>query len=103
MSQPKRSVWWRLFEESIPWLLVTGIGAIGAYVCFRYLNVERGVEPIVWRSRNARWLLGGAIFVGLVLFHLHRHRAAAMGFSQVDKVTTKTTRHWFSDIPSVLR
>jgi Ca-activated chloride channel family protein len=100
---PKRSVMSRVIEEAIPWLLVAVIGAIGAYACYKYLNAERGVEPIVWRSRNARWLVGGGLIVGVILFHLQRRRGAAMGFSQVGLVGAKTTRHWFSDIPSVLR
>lgn len=101
--QPKRSVASRIVEEVVPWLFVAGIGALGAYACYQYLNHERGVEPIVWRSPHARWLVGGAVLVGLILFHLQRRRVAAMGFSQVGLVGAKSSRAWVSDIPSILR
>lgn len=102
-EQPERSVASRVLEEALPWLLVALLGVLGAYVCYAHLKAESGVEPIVWRSRNAMWLAAGAGFAGLVAFHLQRRRVAAMGFSQVGLVGAKRTRHWFSDIPNVLR
>ena len=100
---PKRSLGVVIFREILPWLLVGALGGLGAYICYRYLNAERGVEPIVWRSRNAMWLSGGGILVALIAFHLQRRRVAAMGFSQVGLIGAAGTRSWLSDIPPVLR
>src|SRR5213078_1817382 len=87
----------------VPWLLVAGLGAIAALVVARHFDAVRGSEDIVWRSRNARVLLAAAGFVGAVAFHLHRRRAAAMGFSQTHLVRRVGPLAWLSDLPAVLR
>ena len=93
----------KVFRAIWPWLLVVVLGAIAGYVCYAYVNDARGAEPIVWRSPRALWLAGGAVFVGVVAFHLQRRRVAAMGFSQVGLVGGAGARPWLADLPSVLR
>ena len=94
---------WRFARALVPWLLVAGLGAIGALFVARYFEVARGAEKIEWRSPHARLLLAAAGFVGVLAFHLHRRRAAAMAFSQVDLVRRIGVAAWLSDLPSVLR
>jgi Ca-activated chloride channel homolog len=90
-------------EVVLPWLLVVGLGGALAFACYKYLNSERGAEPLVWRSPRAAWLGLGGILVGAIAFHLHRRRVAAMGFSQVGLVGASGRRAWFADLPSVFR
>jgi Ca-activated chloride channel family protein len=93
----------RLARGVVPWLLVAGLGAIAALVIARSLEAMRGAEAIVWRSPRAVILLAAAGFVGVVAFHLHRRRAAAMAFSQTDLVRRIGGLAWLSDLPGVLR
>jgi Ca-activated chloride channel homolog len=86
-----------------PWLLVAVIGLVGAWFVRRYLNSQRGSEPLVWRAKHAVWLATGGVLVGLIAFHLQRRRTAAMGFSQVGLVGSRGLAAWMSDLPSVLR
>jgi Ca-activated chloride channel family protein len=58
---------------------------------------------VEWKSPRAVFLVAGAAFVGFLAFHLHRRRAAAMGFSQVALVQTRGFASWFADLPAVLR
>jgi Ca-activated chloride channel family protein len=93
----------RVARAAVPWLLVAGLGAIGALAMARVFEAARGREPIVWRSPDAVILLAAAGFVGVVGFHLQRRRAAAMGFSQTGLVRRIGLAAWLSDVPAVLR
>ena len=93
----------RLARALVPWLLVAGLGAAGTLLMARYVDASRGAEPIVWRSPRAVILLAAAGFVGVLAFHLHRRRAAAMAFSQTRLVRRIGALAWLSDLPSVLR
>jgi Ca-activated chloride channel family protein len=90
-------------EVVLPWLLVAGLGGALAFACYKYLNFERGAEPLVWRSPRAAWLGTGGLLVGAIAFHLHRRRVAAMAFSQVGLVGASGRRSWLADLPSVFR
>jgi Ca-activated chloride channel homolog len=90
-------------EGVLPWLLVVGLGGLLAFVCYKYVNGERGAEKVVWRSPHAAWLGLGSILVGAIAFHLHRRRVAAMGFSQVGLVGASARRSWLADLPAVFR
>ncbi|HEX2690754.1 MAG TPA: VWA domain-containing protein [Kofleriaceae bacterium] len=87
----------------LPWCLVAGLGALGALLVTRYFDLVRGHEKIVWRSPRAVVLLAAAAFTGVVGFHLHRRRAAAMAFSQTQLVRRVGVAAWLSDFPGVLR
>jgi Ca-activated chloride channel family protein len=93
----------RILRALLSWFLVAVLGAIGALVIARTFNAMRGSEAIVWRSRPAAVLVIAAAFVGLVAFHLHHRRAAAMAFSQTHLVGRIGAAAWLSDLPSVLR
>ena len=96
-----RGVLW-IVRRLVPWLLVAGLGAIGALVVARYFDAARGPEKIVWRSPRAAVLLAAAGLIGVVAFHLRR-RAAAMAFSQTQLVRRVGAAAWLSDLPGVLR
>ncbi len=93
----------RALQALLPWLMVGAIGGAIAYGMYRYLDHEREHEKIVWRNRNAIFLLGGAVLVGLISFYLHRRRSAALGFSQTALVRSRGALAWFSDLPGVFR
>lgn len=93
----------RLARAVVPWLGVAGLGAIAALGIARSFEAMRGAEAIVWRSPRAVILLAAAGFVGVVAFHLHRRRAAAMAFSQTHLVRRIGGLAWLSDLPGVLR
>ena len=57
----------------------------------------------MWRAPHAIALVGAAVFVGVLAFHLQRRRAAALGFSQVALVRRRGLGVWLADIPGVLR
>jgi Ca-activated chloride channel family protein len=99
---PRRRLRW-LLRALVPWLMVAGIGAIAALIAVRYFDAVRGPEDIVWRAPRAVVLLAAAGFVGVIAFHLHRRRAAAMAFSQTHLVRRIGVGAWLSDLPSVLR
>lgn len=101
--RPPRRRLRRLARAALPWLLVAALGAIAALGVARAFEVMRGPEAIVWRSPRAGWLLAAAGFVGVVAFHLHRRRAAAMAFSQTHLVRRTGGLAWLSDLPGVLR
>ena len=86
-----------------PWLVVIHLGGIGALVVNSYLFAARGAEVLEWHDRKAAWLAVAGGFVGVVAFHLHRRRAAAMGFSRVGLVGARGLGAWLSDLPGVLR
>ncbi|HMG24496.1 MAG TPA: VWA domain-containing protein [Kofleriaceae bacterium] len=93
----------RAARAVVPWLLVTGLGAVAALVIARRFEAMRGAEAIVWRSPRALWLVAAAGLVGVVGFHLQRRRAAAMAFSQTHLVRRIGGLAWLSDLPAVLR
>ena len=99
----KPPLWARIVRLVIPWLLVGAIGGGIAYVMYHYLQREREGEKIVWRNWHAIWLASGAGLVGLISFHLHRRRAAVMGFSQTALVRSRGVASWLSDLPGVFR
>jgi Ca-activated chloride channel family protein len=86
-----------------PWLLVAVIGGALALVAKRYINSERGTEPIQWKATHALYLLSAGAFVAFVVFHLQRRRSAALGFSQVGLVGVRGAGTWLSPLPGVLR
>jgi Ca-activated chloride channel family protein len=86
-----------------PWLLVTVLGGIAAYLIWRCFEHQRGAEPILWKSGRALVLAAGAAIVGIVAFHVHRRSAAAIGFSNVDFVGVRGAGAWLADLPAVLR
>jgi Ca-activated chloride channel family protein len=92
----------RLVRAVLPWLAVAVLGGVLAAIVVRYFDAVRGAEDIVWRSRNARWLLTAGAVVGALVFHLHRRRAA-MAFSQTGLVGRRGLGAWWSNIPGVLR
>jgi Ca-activated chloride channel family protein len=101
---PERVSWVRRAARALsPWLLVAVLGGIAALAMVRYFGVVSGPEKIVWRSPRAVILLAAAGFVGVLAFHLHRRRAAAMAFSQTHLVRRVGVLAWLSDLPSVLR
>jgi Ca-activated chloride channel homolog len=87
----------------MPWLLVLVLGAAGLLLVARFFESARGPEAIVWRSPNAVVLLAAAGFIGVLAFHLHRRRSAAMAFSQTRLVRRIGALAWLSDLPGVLR
>ncbi|HMG56546.1 MAG TPA: VWA domain-containing protein [Kofleriaceae bacterium] len=93
----------RAARAVVPWLLVTGLGAVAVLVIARRFEAMRGAEAIVWRSPRALWLVAAAGLVGVVGFHLQRRRAAAMAFSQTHLVRRIGGLAWLSDLPAVLR
>ncbi len=90
-------------RATMPWLLVVAIGGVLAMGLYNHLNLERAGEKIEWKSPRAGWLAFGGGLVGVILFHLHRRRVAALGFSQVSLVHARGMAAWFSDLPAVLR
>jgi Ca-activated chloride channel family protein len=99
---PPRAYGIRFLRGITPWLAVLVLGALLAVPVVRYGNAVRGSEDIVWRSRNARWLVSAALLSGVLLFHLHRRRAA-MAFSQTQLVRRRGLGAWLSNAPGVLR
>jgi Ca-activated chloride channel homolog len=98
-----RSLAMRVLRAVWPWLLFAAVGVVAAWLIKRYLDGQRGAEPIVWRAKNALWLGIGGVGVGLLAFHLQRRRVAAMGFSQVGLIGAQGAGAWLSDVPSMLR
>jgi Ca-activated chloride channel family protein len=90
-------------QALLPWLMVTVIGGAIAYGVYKYLDDVRDHEKIVWKNWNAIYLLAGAGLVGLISFHLHRRRSAALGFSQTAIVRSRGLVAWLSDLPAVFR
>ncbi len=112
----------RLFRAVWPWVLVAVIigtllgGAALAGVKLSPLRHELGRvahlafhpedqegEVVEWRSPRAILLVIGAALVGVLAFHLHRRRAAAMAFSQVAIVKRRGLASWLADLPAALR
>ncbi len=93
----------RVLRAAWPWIVTVVLGGIGWYATRRYLQSEKAGEPIVWKNPHALVLAAGAAFVGLVVFHVHRRRAATLGFSSVGLVGARGAAAWFSDFPGVLR
>ena len=103
MKRHLRPMSWRLARAVFPWLLVVIVGG-GIAVWARHdFAVLRGHEKILWHSPHAIWLVAAGGFAGLVAFHLHRRRAAAMAFSQTALVRRGGAMAWLSDLPGVLR
>jgi Ca-activated chloride channel family protein len=93
----------KLLRALWPWLLVLVLAGCGLAVATVYLRLERGAEPVVWKSPRAIVLALAVPLVGAIVFHLQRKRAAALGFSQVGLVGPRGAGAWLADVPGVLR
>ncbi|HEY0189538.1 MAG TPA: VWA domain-containing protein, partial [Kofleriaceae bacterium] len=94
---------WRATRALLPWLIVLVLGGALALWARHDFDVARGREKITWHSPHAIWLIAAGLFAGLVAFHLHRRRAAAMAFSQTELVRRVGPLAWLSDLPGALR
>ncbi len=104
MSQRAREpVGFRILRVVWPWLLTGVIGLVLWLIVRDYLTKQRGPEELEWHDGKSIYLLCGAVFVGLLTFHLHRRRAAAMAYSQVGLVGARGVGTWLSDLPGVFR
>lgn len=92
-----------LVTRLVPWTLVGVLGGALAWGLARYVHRQVAGELLEWGAPNAAWLVGAAVFTGIVAFHLHRRRSAAIGFSQVALVQRRGLAAWLSDLPGVLR
>ena len=93
----------RVLRAAVPWLLVGALGLLLALRMRAHLDDVRAGEAIEWRTPRAGVLAAGALLVAVIAFHLRRRRAATMGFSQAQLVTTRGALAWLSDLPAVLR
>jgi len=99
----KQSVGEIVMRGAWPWLLVVVAGGIGTIIMWRWLLDHRGSEPLEWHDWQVVFLLPAVIVVGILVFHLHRSRSAAMGFSQVGLIGVRGVATWFADVPGALR
>lgn len=102
-NAPRPPLGARIFRAAWPWLLVVAVGTVVGYLVRDHIKQDARGEDIKWRDDNALWLVLGAAFVGLILFHLQRRRAASMGYTQVGLVGSRGVGAWLSDVPGVLR
>ncbi len=115
----------RVLRALWPWLLVLGIGLVIVAVASAIFEVpvgrlwsearhvialafgaaQRGEElrEVAWKSPRAILLVGGAVLVGVIAFHLRRRRTAAMAFSQVKLIETRGAGALLADVPGALR
>jgi len=62
------------------------------------------LPDVAWKSPRAILLvLGAALLIGIVSFHLQARRSAAIGFSQVKLVTRRGIGALLADLPGALR
>jgi len=93
----------RVVRGAAPWLAVIVLAGLASWIIARQFAAVRGAEPIVWRSPHAGYLVAAAGLAGVLAFHLHRRRAAAMAFSQTQLVRGAGLGSWLADLPGVLR
>jgi len=115
----------RVFRVLWPWLLTFGIGFLLVEICSAIFDVPVGrmwgeakhvvklafgrdqppteLDDVVWKSPRAIFIAAGALVVGVVAFHLHRRRSAAMAFSQVRLINTRGFGALMADLPGALR
>jgi Ca-activated chloride channel homolog len=107
-----------------PWLLALGVGVVVMLVASAMFEVPAarmigearrlvrlavaGGESapdamLVWHAPRAIVLVAGAFLVGYIGFHLHRRRAATMGFSQVALIRTRGVGAMLAPLPTALR
>jgi Ca-activated chloride channel homolog len=61
------------------------------------------LREVVWKHPRALQLALASGFVGLIGFHLHRRRTAAIGFSNVKLVRARGVGAYFAPLPTALR
>jgi Ca-activated chloride channel family protein len=66
-------------------------------------DADNETAHIVWKSPRAVMLAGGGALVAWLGFHLHRRRAATMGFSQVKLMGPRGVGAALSPLPVALR
>jgi Ca-activated chloride channel family protein len=109
---------------ALPWLLVAGVTAVVIGIAMLALRVRFGMlahefgrlihlaihpgdsqegQLVEWKSPRAIVLVAGAALVGVILFHLHRRRTAAMGYSQVALIKRRGPGAWLGELPAALR
>jgi len=64
---------------------------------------DNQTAQLVWKSPRAFFLVGGAVLAALLGFHLHRRRAATMGFSQVKLIGARGVGAALAPLPVALR
>lgn len=118
--------WQRVLRGAWPWLLTAGVGLLLVLVASMAFEVpvERmtaelrrlvrlAISPdregkdlalqLEWKSPRAVFLVAGAGLVALLGFHLHRRRAATMGFSQVKLIGPRGAGAALAPLPIALR
>ena len=72
-------------RELWPYGLIVAIGAPLALWLHGAIGDARHGEPVGWKDPWALILLGGAVLVAWVAFHLQRQRAATMSYARVEQ------------------
>ncbi len=95
----------RVLTHLVPWLLVLALGVPIALVIADHLDEVRRGETIEWRRPLAFALIAGGALIGVALFHLRRHRGAAMAFTRVGTLAqvSRGAAAWLASLPGVLR
>jgi Ca-activated chloride channel homolog len=124
-DKPRKLTQERVLRAVWPWLLTVGLGLALMMVCSAIFDVSVGrmwaeakhvvklafgkdagkaeLDDVVWKSPRAVLLALGAVIAGVIAFHLHRRRAAAMAFSQVKLMQVRGVGALFADLPAALR
>lgn len=89
----------------VPYLLLVGLGGFMGLGLYIALGHVAGEGPVRWARPWALVLLGGAVLVIWVAFHLRRTRAATMHFSRVGALaaTERGLVAQLAGLPDVLR
>lgn len=94
-----------LLQGLVPWLMLLVLGGLTAFIVAGYLDTARKGQVIVWHHKWAGLLgLAGGL-VAWAGFHLHRQRAAALGFSRQQVLTRVRpgARVYLAPLPTVIR
>ncbi len=117
--------WERAVRAVWPWMLLLAAGAVLVMVASAYFDVpvrrmtaelrrvihlaihpedkETVTTAVEWQSPRAVVLVAGGALVAFIGFHLHRRRAATMGFSQVKLIGARGAGAAFAPLPIALR